>query len=185
MPAFIGEIRIFAGNFAPAGWALCNGQAMPISEYEPLFNLIGTTYGGDGLETFNLPDLQGRVPIHMGAGYTIGQQGGVETVTLMPNNLPLHKHVVGGPVYIPAFGANPGIQLSPNGNFPAITAGNQVYSGGKHATNQLAPLVVTPSNATTMMTVQPTGNSLPKENMQPFLVINFIISLYGIFPSQT
>ena len=185
MAGFIGEIRIFAGNFAPQGWAICDGSIMAISENETLFNLIGTTYGGDGQSTFGLPDLQGRVPIHMGAGFVIGQMAGTETVQLIANNIPPHKHVVGGPVYIPSLGANPGKLLPATGNYPAITAGNQVYSTVKHATNQLAPLLVTPSNVTTMMTVASAGNGVGKENMQPFLTINFIISLFGIFPSQT
>jgi microcystin-dependent protein len=158
---------------------------MNISENDTLFNLIGTTYGGDGQSTFALPDLQGRVPIHIGPGYAIAQKDGAETVQLTANNLPTHHHIVSGPVYIPSMGANPGKLLPATGNYPAITAGNQVYSTLKHATNRLAPLQVTPSNLTTMMTVAPLGNGQAKENMQPFLTINFIISLFGIYPSQT
>lgn len=185
MPAFIGEIRIFAGNFAPQGWAFCDGSILAISDNDTLFNLIGTTYGGDGQSTFALPDLRGRVPIHVGPGFVLGQSAGSETVQLTANHLPAHKHAVGGPVYIPSLGANPGTLLPASGNYPAITSGNQVYSTVKHATNQLSPLQVTPSNGTTMMTVVGAGNGIPKENMQPFLTINFIISLFGIFPSQT
>src|SRR5215468_1260472 len=89
---YVGEIRIFAGNFAPAGWMFCNGALLPISENPTLFNLIGTTYGGDGQETFAVPNMQGRVPIHQGSGYTIGQVGGVESVTLTTNQIPSHTH---------------------------------------------------------------------------------------------
>lgn len=189
MAGFIGEIRLFAGNFAPAGWAFCDGSLMNISENDTLFSLIGTTYGGDGVNTFALPDLQGRVPIHPWhenqTDHLTGEKGGAETVQLIADNLPAHHHIVSGPVYIPSMGANPGKLLPATGNYPAITAGNQVYSTVKHTTSRLAPLQVTPSNVTTMMTVAPFGNGQAKENMQPFLTINFIISLFGIYPSQT
>jgi microcystin-dependent protein len=184
LPALVGEIRIFAGNFAPAGWEFCHGQLMPISENEPLYNLIGTTYGGDGQSTFALPDLQGRVPIHMSNNNQIGEKAGVETVTLTQQQLPVHHHVVGGQIFMPSWGANPGTLFPAINNAPAITVNNKVYSNTKHATNRLAPLEISPSNtgAQTMMQVQPTGNNQPKENMQAFLTINYIISLYGIFP---
>ncbi|MGO4293901.1 phage tail protein [Chitinophaga sp. RAB17] len=198
MDVFIGEIRIFAGNFAPAGWMLCQGQILSISEYETLFNLIGTTYGGDGLETFALPDLQGRVPIHSGRHpdsgriFTLGEKNGTETFTLTANQLPSHQHVVSGPVSIAALGANPGNQLTPDNNYPAITSGKNVYSTrvntGKDTANlplRMAPLEVTPTvGDTTMMQVQPTGSSQPIDNMQPYLTLNYIISLFGIFPTQ-
>src|SRR4051812_44716744 len=93
---YIGEIRLFGGNFAPVGWLLCQGQLLPISQYDALFNLIGTTYGGDGQETFALPDLSSRIPLHVGAGYTLSQQGGVEQVTVTTNQLPVHNHVAQG-----------------------------------------------------------------------------------------
>jgi microcystin-dependent protein len=164
---YVGEIRMFGGNFAPVDWMLCEGQLLSISEYEVLFQLIGTTYGGDGQETFGLPDLQGRVPVHQGQGpgatYQIGEKGGVETVTLTTNQIPVHTHPQQ---------ANSGIatQNSPAGNVLAASATTDVYVPG----GPLAPL-----NAGI---VGPTGGSQPHENMQPYAVVNFIISLFGIFP---
>ncbi|PSL42898.1 microcystin-dependent protein [Chitinophaga niastensis] len=184
---FVGEIRIFAGNFEPVGWMFCQGQTLPISDYDTLFNLIGTTYGGDGINTFNLPDLRGRVPLHpgtnMGIPYAQAQIDGTETVTLSPNNLPPHSHLVSGPVYMPMLGENPGTLATPDNNYYAITNGTQTYSSAPNGTKRLAPLLVNPSDINTMMTVQPSGNGQPIENMQPYLVVNFIISLFGIFPS--
>ena len=166
---FVGEIRMFAGNYAPVGWALCQGQTMPISENETLFNLIGTTYGGDGQTTFALPNLQSRFPLHQGPGFAIGQSGGTEAVTLTTSQVPAHSHV---PVC-----ATAGSVVSPSGAVLATATssqtGLQVYSNQAPDT-QLAPA-----------TVAPFGNSQPHDNMHPFLVINFIISLFGIFPSQT
>lgn len=185
--AFLGEIRIFAGNFAPAGWALCYGQLLPISENETLFNLIGTTYGGDGAETFGLPDLRGRTPLHPGTDsfgntYIQAETGGVEMVTLTNNNLPVHKHPIVGSVSIPALGENPGKEIAPDNNYPAITNGLQVYSTTA-ATKRLAPLQVDGATGT-MMQVLPAGGSQPHDNMQPFLVVNFIISLFGEYPQM-
>ncbi|MBO9731414.1 MAG: phage tail protein [Chitinophaga sp.] len=186
---FIGEIRIFAGDFPPAGWAFCQGQILPISENDTLFALIGDKFGGDGQTTFALPDLQGRVPLHFGNGYAFAAAGGLEEVTIQANQLPPHRHNIEGDVFIPVMGANPGTQLPAKGNYPAITSGNKVYSTVKDLAttpiHRLAPLTVVETTATTMMTVQGAGGSLPKYNMQPYLVINFIISLYGVFPSQT
>jgi len=184
---FIGEIRIFAGNFAPVGWEFCKGQLLNISEYDTLFNLIGTTYGGDGFETFALPDLQGRTPLHPGTGpsgdtYQLAETGGTEMVTLTVNNLPAHQHPVTGSLYIPALGENPGTQTT--ANYPAITSGQQVYSTTK-GTDTLATLLVESKAAGQMMQVLPAGGSQPHDNMQPYLVVNFIISLFGEFPSQT
>ena len=171
---YVGEIRMFGGSFAPAGWAMCAGQLMPISQNETLFNLIGTTYGGDGQETFALPDLQGRAPIHAGTAqsgtsYQIGEMAGVESVTLTTQQMPAHSH--------------PMISSEPNGNLSspvdAIFAGcpAQVY---------LTPSVNLPLNATMNAgLVGGQGGSQPHENMGPFLVITFIISLFGIFPSQS
>lgn len=198
MTPFIGEIRIFAGNFEPAGWMFCRGQLLPISEYETLFNLIGTTYGGDGQETFALPDLQGRVPIHAGTNpnngtnYIVGEKNGTETFTLMANQLPSHQHLVSGPVSIASLGANPGNQLTPDNNYPAITTTQNVYSrlvnyvlDDSNLQPRMAPLEVTPTvGDTTMMQVQPIGSSQPIDNMQPYLPLNYIISLFGIFPAQ-
>jgi microcystin-dependent protein len=166
---FVGEIRMFAGNFAPVGWMLCQGQLLPISENETLFNLIGTTYGGDGQETFALPDLQGRFPLHVGTGFALGQTGGAESVTLTSAQIPSHSHV-------PTC-ATAGSVVSPSGAVLATATsaqtGVQVYSDQAPDT-QLAP-----------GTVATSGGGQPHDNMHPFLAVNFIISLFGIFPSQT
>jgi microcystin-dependent protein len=167
---FIGEIRMFGGNFAPAGWAFCNGALMPISENDALFVLIGTTYGGDGQETFALPNLQGRLPLHQGTNlgqtFQMGETGGVESVTLTTNQIPVHTHsmlAVSGPVA----NSDPtnGILAKPTGN---------IY-------NSVATNIVQFSN----QAVLPIGGSQPHDNFQPYLCISFIISLFGIFPSQT
>ena len=163
---YIGEIRMFGGNFAPAGWALCNGALMAISENDALFNLIGTTYGGDGQSTFALPDLQGRAPVHTGSGIVLGQQAGTETVTLTTSQIPVHTH----PMLASKDAAN------------QITgAGGVLASPVSLATYFAAP----PDSALSALAVQPTGGNQPHDNMQPYLAINFIISLFGIFPSQT
>jgi microcystin-dependent protein len=163
---YVGEIRIFAGNFAPAGWAFCNGVLLPISENEVLFQLIGTTYGGDGQSTFSLPDLQGRVPVHQGNGHVMGERSGTETVTLTVNQIPAHTHTV-------AARSGAGNQTSPAGNLWAAAAtGAKLYSS-------LAPTVnMNPSD------IGSSGGSQPHENRMPFLAVSFIISLFGIFPSQ-
>jgi len=162
---------MFAGSFAPAGWAFCSGQLMPISENETLFNLIGTTYGGDGQETFALPDLQGRIPVHQGtlgggATYQIGEKSGVESVTLTTYQIPIHNHpfIVKGAV---------GTQPSPQNNFWAA-AGVQLYADPPVA----VPIGMRPG------LIPGTGGSQPHENMGPFLVISFILSLFGVFPTQ-
>jgi microcystin-dependent protein len=162
---YVGEIRMFAGNFAPAGWMFCEGQLIPISEYETLFNLIGTTYGGDGQSTFGLPDLRGRVPIHQGGGFVFAQNGGVETVTLTVQQLPGHSHV---PL---AYGSN-GSQGAPGGNVWAQSGLNQF-------SNAIPSLNMAPA------AVASTGGSQPHDNFIPYLCVDFIISLFGIFPSQT
>lgn len=163
---YVGEIRIFAGNFAPAGWMFCEGQLLPISEYETLFNLIGTTYGGDGQSTFQLPDLRGRLPVHQGNGFTLAETGGVEEVSLTISQIPAHSH--------PLLAST----LAGNANTPAnnVTAGSTVT------------LVYFDANATTAMGVNsigPTGGSQPHSNFQPYLCLDFIISLFGVFPSQS
>jgi microcystin-dependent protein len=167
---YVGEIRMFAGNFAPAGWMFCQGQTLPISENEILFNLIGTTYGGDGQTTFNLPDLQSRVPIHMGNGggssYILAQTGGVESVTLTTQQIPAHSHT-------PLCNSGDGNQSSPANLLWAAQAGNSPYQN-------VPPTLPMAANA-----IKPTGGSQPHDNMVPFLVINFIISLFGVFPSPT
>lgn len=166
---FIGEIRMFAGNFAPVGWAFCNGALIPIAENDALFNLIGTTYGGDGQNTFALPDLQSRIPVHVGPGFALGQTGGVESVTLTTSQIPAHSHVPA------AFNSPPpGNSNDPTNNVWASSTTGSVYVSG------------TPANvAMSADAIAPTGGSQPHDNMVPFLVINFILSLFGIFPSQT
>ena len=170
---FIGEIRMFAGNFAPVGWAFCNGALIPISENDALFNLIGTTYGGDGQSTFALPDLRGRLPLHQGTDpatgstFTLAQAAGVETVTLSTNQIPQHNHAV-------ACTSNTGALGSPGNNFFAVPQlGEQMYSN-------LDPNAAMNANA-----VGPAGGSQPHENIAPYLCVDFIISLFGVFPSQT
>jgi microcystin-dependent protein len=167
---YVGEIRMFAGNFAPAGWAFCQGQSLAISENDVLFNLIGTTYGGDGQNTFNLPNLASRVPVHMGTGggssYIIGQSAGVEAVTLTTPQIPAHSHT-------PLCNSGDGTQNSPSNGVWAQQTQNAPYSN-------VAPTVQMANNA-----IGATGGSQPHDNMVPYLVINFIISLFGVFPSPT
>jgi len=170
---YVGEIRMFGGNFAPAGWMFCSGQLLPISENETLFNLIGTTYGGDGESTFQLPDLQSRVPLHAGTGqdgigYILGESGGVESVTLSTNQIPIHNH--------PLTVTNSGQVLPPATNTIIATP-----TGGPQGVQTfVAAAADTPLSNTS---IQPAGGSQPHENMQQYLVINFIISLFGIYPS--
>jgi microcystin-dependent protein len=167
---YIGEIRMFGGNFAPIGWAFCNGQLLPISENEALFNLIGTTYGGDGQETFALPDLRGRVPVHQGTGpglssRIIGEIAGNEQVTLTTNQMPIHTH----PFLADNSAAN---SANANGHTFGVAQGD-VYS------SSVTPITMAAQGISAM------GGSQPHDNTQPYLCISFIISLYGIFPSPT
>lgn len=163
---YVGEIRMFGGNFAPAGWAFCSGQLMPISENETLFNLIGTTYGGDGQSTFGLPDLRGRLPIHQGGGFVLAQTGGVETVTLTTQQMATHSHPFLATV-------NFGGGSAPGNNVLAQSSTVKVYSA------------VSPSVALGPSSITNTGSNLPHSNIQPFLCVNFIISQFGIFPSPS
>jgi microcystin-dependent protein len=160
---FVGELRIFAGNFAPAGWMFCQGQLLPISENETLFNLIGTTYGGDGQETFALPDLRGRIPIHNGNGFILAETGGVEQVTLTIQQIPSHTH----PVIATTAVAN---QSAPANNVLAQSTAADLY------------IEDTATIALAASAVNPTGGSQPHTNFQPYLCVDFIISLFGIFP---
>ena len=165
---YVGEIRMFAGNFAPAGWMFCEGQLLPISEYETLFQLIGTTYGGDGQSTFALPDLRGRIPVHQGGGFTLAQTGGEEAITLTTAQTPSHGH---------AF-------LATRTTATSTAPQNMVLAASTGAT--VSPYGL--DNPTTQLTPQAlsaTGGSQPHTNFQPYLCIDFIISLFGIFPSQT
>src|SRR5436853_1967334 len=165
---YVGEIRMFAGNFAIAGWMFCEGQLLPISEYETLFNLIGTTYGGDGQSTFALPDLRGRVPIHQGSGFTLAETGGVEEVTLTVSQIPAHAH--------------PYLASSNLAN--GVVATGQV--GGKAPVSTILPYGTdAPVSPISPSAVGSTGGSQPHNNFQPYLCVDFIISLFGIFPSQT
>src|SRR5262245_11485970 len=165
---YVGEIRMFAGNFAPAGWMFCEGQLLPISEYETLFNLIGTTYGGDGQSTFALPDLRGRIPLHHGNGFTLAETGGAEEITLTVSQIAAHAHPV-------LASQNVASSNSPsNRTFgPASTFGVSPY-GSDAPKASLHPSVISS-----------VGGSQPHTNFQPYLCVNFIISLFGIFPSQT
>ncbi|KAA3451335.1 phage tail protein [Mesorhizobium sp. SARCC-RB16n] len=163
---YVGEVRMFAGNFAPAGWMMCEGQLLPISENETLFQLIGTTYGGDGQETFALPDLRGRLPIHQGNSFILAEAGGVEEVTLTTQQMPTHTHPF-------VASLNNAGASTPTGNMTGQVGASQIY--------REAP-------ATTPMSTQTagqTGGNQPHTNFQPYLCINFIISLFGIFPSPT
>ena len=163
---YVGEIRMFAGNFAPAGWMFCEGQLLPISENETLFQLIGTTYGGDGQSTFAMPDMRGRLPIHQGNGFTLAQSGGVEQVTLTIPQLPSHSH---------SFQAtnNPADSPSPQGNMMGVSSNTNVFF------NDTPNVTMAPSMLSSV------GGNQPHSNIQPFLCVDFIISLYGIFPSPT
>jgi microcystin-dependent protein len=172
---FVGEIRMFGGNFAPAGWMFCEGQLLPISEYDTLFNLIGTTYGGDGQETFALPDLRGRLPMHQGqskAGgnitYQLAEQGGVETVTLTVQQIPVHNHGF-------VCSTSPAASKTPVNQVPALAQAATITTYGTDA-----PLVqLSPQS------IGPAGGSQPHDNFQPYLCIDFIISLFGIFPTPS
>jgi microcystin-dependent protein len=169
---FVGEIRMFAGNFPPVGWMFCDGQTVPISENDVLFTLIGTTYGGDGQETFNLPNLQSRIPLHMGTStasgttYQIGEAAGVESVTLTTNQIPTHTHPL----------------VATNDAGSQANAGNAVLAAQSpvsiYRPNATPPNV--PMNASSVSVV---GGSQPHDNMQPYICINYIISLFGLYPS--
>ena len=163
---YVGEIRMFAGNFAPAGWMFCEGQLLPISENETLFNLIGTTYGGDGESTFALPDLRGRLPLHQGNGFILAETGGAEEITLTVPQIPAHSH-------------------------PFLASGDSTNTLNPGGGLLGAPLTATPFFAATPnlplapQAISSIGGSQPHTNFQPYLCINFIISLFGIFPSPT
>ena len=165
---YVGEIRMFAGNFAPAGWMFCEGQLLPISENETLFQLIGTTYGGDGQSTFALPDLRGRIPIHQRNGFILAETGGAEEITLTVNQIPAHTHAL----------------LASNNTATTLLASQQVMAASTGATispyGSDAPLTnLAPAS------IGAVGGSQPHNNFQPYLCVDFIISLFGIFPSPT
>jgi microcystin-dependent protein len=163
---YVGEIRMFAGNFAPAGWMFCEGQLLPISENETLFQLIGTTYGGDGESTFALPDLRGRIPIHQGNGFILAETGGAEDVTLTAQQIPAHTHPL-------LANTTAGTANTPMNRVLAASPTLDMYREAN------------PTVAMAVKTVGPAGGSQPHTNFQPYLCVDFIISLFGIFPSPT
>lgn len=166
---YVGEIRMFGGNFAPAGWMFCAGQLLPISEYETLFQLIGTTYGGDGQSTFALPDLQGRIPLHFGNGFVLAETGGVETVTLTVSQIPAHSHPL----------------LASGNNASQATAAGAVLAQNTTYEPYISPSSFPANTPLFAGSVSATGGNQPHNNFQPYLCVSFIISLFGIFPSPT
>lgn len=166
---YVGEIRMMANSFAPIGWAFCNGQVLSISEYDALFQCIGTTYGGDGEETFALPNLQSRVPLGVGGNAVLAEMAGVEQVTLTTNQMPQHGHPMLGST------AQATTNSAQNGVAATLLAAGDLSAYG---TTQ-------PYRAISPQSISPVGGREPHENMQPYLVINFVISLFGILPSPT
>lgn len=172
---YIGEIRMFAGNYAPMGWALCDGQTMPIQQYTALFAILGTTYGGNGQTTFGLPDLRGRIPMHMGTGpgltpRPIGQSSGAEKITLTANQMPAHNHLVNAD-------GQQGTVDNPEGVVPAAgvdpATTNPVFLYGTAMNKTMSPQMISQA-----------GGNQPHDNVQPFLCVNFIIALEGEFPPR-
>lgn len=176
---YLGEMRLFAGNFAPAGWAFCNGQSLSISQNDALFALLGTIYGGNGQTTFNLPDLRGRVPLNQGTGpglstYTIGQAAGVEQVTLLTTQMPAHSHVLNATTAT-------GTVTSPGPSVMLATPVEAGVSTSLYVVPGTSALVQAPMAP---QSITPVGGNQPHENMMPFQAINYIIALEGIFPSR-
>jgi len=160
---YVGEIRMVGFNFAPQGWAFCDGSLVPISENETLFNLIGTTYGGDGQNTFALPNLLGRIPLHQGNGYVIGQSGGTETVTLDLNQIPAHTHAL---------------------NVQTVAGNKASPAGGVWAKSSLEQFATGTPSSTMAPALGQSGGDQPHSNLATYQAINFVISLFGVFPSQ-
>jgi microcystin-dependent protein len=165
---FLSEIKIVSFNFAPKGWAMCNGQLLPINQNQALFSLLGTTYGGDGRVNFGLPNLQGRVAMHFGAGHILGELGGEENHTLIQSEMPAHVHPATADVK-----SGDNTTGNPLNAYPANTGGTPIYSAGSNNLASMLPSMV--SNV---------GGSQPHSNQSPYLVLNFVIALQGIFPSQ-
>lgn len=176
MDPFIGQIVMFAGNFAPRGWALCDGQLLPISQYSALFSILGTTYGGDGRSTFALPDLRGRVAIHPGNGpglsaYKLGQKGGAETQTLTTAQLPSHSHTIHA-------NSGPGTSATASNGSTIAGHGTTAPPAGNF-TSQAPNVALSPQSASN------TGGGQPVDIRQPYLTVNFIIALQGVYPSRS
>jgi microcystin-dependent protein len=161
---YVGEIRMFAGDFAPVGWMLCEGQILSIAENETLFSLIGTTYGGDGQTTFALPDLRGRAPIHVGNEFVLAEAGGAESIALTASQIPIHTHTAGASAAV-------GSSADPTDRVPAVNAAGVPQYGASADTSLSSAALLA------------TGGSQPHNNMQPSLAIHHIISLFGVFPS--
>lgn len=175
MDPFIGEIRLFAGNFAPRGWALCDGSRLPISQYRELYSILGTVYGGDGKTTFALPDFRGRAPVHAGAGpgltpYVPGQTGGTSNVALMVNEMPSHTHQPIAASTVNATSPAEGVW----GSTQSVRGSIAAYAAGGGSSTPMSPSAI-----------KPAGSSAPHNNMQPYLGLNFIIALDGIFPPRS
>lgn len=173
---YLSEIRLVSFNFPPKGWAFCNGQLLPINQNQALFALMGTTYGGDGRVNFALPNLQGRTPLHFGNGFTLGQNGGAESHTLTIQEMPAHTH--------PLMAAS---GTAASTNVPIANPPNDLTT--KVLANTAAPMYASPGSGQNNVLMDPStisnvGGSQPHTNMQPYLVLNFIIALQGIFPSQ-
>lgn len=177
MNPFLGEIRLFAGNFAPQGWAYCDGTLLSIADNEALYTLVGTTYGGDGVNNFALPDMRGRVPVHQGStsngSYVIGQTGGVESVTLTNNEMPSHNHTLIATTK-PGDKIGPNKPIDPTGKVFAQTADDCKPYIALNGTFALNAAHIAPAG----------GSALPHDNMQPYVAINYIIATSGLFPSQ-
>jgi microcystin-dependent protein len=179
MEGMIGEIRLFAGTFAPKNWAYCNGATIAITSNTALFSILGTTYGGNGTTNFQLPDLQSRVCIGAGQGpglqnYALGQKGGVESVTLAVPQMPPHTHVASGN-YSPFVQAGSGDETNPSGGFLASSTGGDLYSSDPNTNMGPTPVVAT---------IGPAGSNAPHENQQPYLGMNYVVCMYGIFPAR-
>jgi microcystin-dependent protein len=177
MEPYLGEIKLFGGNFAPSGWALCNGQLLAISQYAALFSILGTTYGGNGVQTFGLPNLQGRTPIHWGTGpglttRVLGEIDGTENVSLLISNMPAHNHLINASTTVAT-------QVLPT-NF--ILAQSVDTAAGGAPSNFIEPTGANTTLASTAVSMA--GSSLPHDNMQPYLAVSFIIALVGVFPSR-
>ncbi|WP_259068129.1 phage tail protein [Mucilaginibacter sp. X4EP1] len=177
MDTYLGEIKMFGGNFAPKGFALCNGQLLSIAQNTALFSLLGTTYGGDGIQTFGLPDYRGRAPMHWGTGLglttrVIGEISGTENVTLLTSEIPAHNHLINASTTVAT-------QVLPT-NF--ILAQSVDSAAGGTPSNFIEPASANTTLAPTAVSM--VGNSLPHNNMQPYLVVSFIIALSGVYPSR-